>query len=138
MGDVKNNLAFEKFVLLLAQNEESHGTISYRLDVNKSTVSRALRRQRDTERHHQDRLINIGERFVSAPLLQNCMLDKYALHLSENTVRRQLKEDQIRPRRPATRSRIQINCSPPEGSLKLCTRTYQLGPTRLVQSFVLR
>jgi hypothetical protein len=112
MGDVKNNLAFEKFVLLLAQNEESHRTISYRLDVNKSTASRALRRQRDTERHHQDRLINIGERFVSAPLLQNCMLDKYALHLSENTVRRPLKEDQIRPRRPATGSRIQINCSP--------------------------
>jgi hypothetical protein len=34
------------------------------------------------------------------------MLDKWALHLSENTVRRRLKEYQIRPKRPATGPRL--------------------------------
>jgi transposase len=53
MGDARNNLAFEKSVqvLLLAQNGASQRTIAYRLDMNQSTVSRILRRHRETGRH---------------------------------------------------------------------------------------
>jgi IS30 family transposase len=53
MGDARNNLAFEKSVqvLLLAQNGASQRTIAYHLNMNQSTVSRILRRHRETGRH---------------------------------------------------------------------------------------
>jgi transposase len=100
---------------------DSQRIVAFRLDMNQSTVYRILRRHRETGWHTRrpgqgrkrintspgpmHNIISIRERFVTVPLLQNRMLDKYALRLSENTVSRRLKEDQIHQRRPATELR---------------------------------
>jgi transposase len=94
MGDVRNNFAFKKSVqvVLLAQNQLSRRTIAYHFGMNQSTVSKVLRRHRETGRHtrrrgqgrkrittpHQDqylRLISIREGFLTALRHQDRILD---------------------------------------------------------------
>jgi transposase len=91
--------------------------IAQRVGINQSTVSRILRRYRETGGYSrrpgrgkattadQDRFLRLQElrtRFVTSTILQTRFLERYNTRISQDTVRRRLRETELRPYVPAT------------------------------------
>ena len=115
------NLNVEACVRIVVLAEEGHTQqeIAQILGTAQSSVSRVLRRFRETGNYSrrpgqgrprattnfQDRfirLVSLRERFVTARNIQNRLLHVHQLRISTETIRKRLREHQLRPRRPAT------------------------------------
>lgn len=112
-------------VQTLAEEGRSQRYIATALGVNQSTISRVLKRLRETGDHSRrpgqgptrkttrlhDRFLvlqTLRQRFLTTRTLQRSILNVHNVNLSIETVRRRLREVNLRPRRPATGPKLSL------------------------------